>query len=100
MPIPVQIINSNQVPLNQHVVVNSNIAESKLQEQQALEELMRGRTTVIIAHRLATILHADSIVVMDQGKLVAHGSHEELIKTNALYARLASLQFGDKAKVA
>jgi ATP-binding cassette subfamily B protein len=75
-------------------------AESELHVQQALEELMRGRTTVIIAHRLATILHADSIVVMDQGKLVAKGSHEELIKSNKLYSRLAKLQFGDKAEVA
>jgi ATP-binding cassette subfamily B protein len=67
--------------------------ESEYHVQQALEELMRGRTTVIIAHRLSTILHADKIAVMDQGRLVATGSHEQLLQTNALYARLAQLQF-------
>jgi len=54
---------------------------------------MRGRTTVIIAHRLSTILHADKIAVMDQGRLVAAGSHEELLLSSPLYARLAKLQF-------
>jgi ATP-binding cassette subfamily B protein len=61
--------------------------------QQALEVLMRGRTTVIIAHRLSTILHADKIAVMDHGKLVATGRHEELLLSSPLYARLATLQF-------
>lgn len=68
-------------------------AESEHQVQLALEKLMHGRTTVIIAHRLATILHADSIVVLDGGRLVAQGSHSELLATNPLYARLAQLQF-------
>lgn len=69
-------------------------AESEYQVQLALEHLMKDRTTVIIAHRLATILHADSIAVMDGGKLVAQGSHSELLVSNPLYARLAELQFG------
>ena len=69
-------------------------AESEYQVQRALETLMKGRTTVIIAHRLATVLHADSIAVMDSGKLVAQGSHNELLASNPLYARLAQLQFG------
>lgn len=69
-------------------------AESEYQVQLALEHLMKDRTTVIIAHRLATILHADSIAVLDAGKLVAQGSHTELLASNALYARLAQLQFG------
>lgn len=69
--------------------------ESEHHVQKALEELMRGRTTVIIAHRLSTILHADKIAVMDHGTVVACGSHEELLKTNALYGRLARLQFRD-----
>jgi len=69
-------------------------AESEYQIQRALESLMRGRTTVIIAHRLATVLHADAIAVMDGGRLVAQGSHKTLLETNALYARLAQLQFG------
>jgi ATP-binding cassette subfamily B protein len=69
-------------------------AESEHQVQLALEKLMQNRTTVIIAHRLATILHADRIVVMDGGKLVAQGSHTELLASSPLYARLAQLQFG------
>ena len=68
-------------------------AESEYKVQLALDKLMKGRTTVIIAHRLATILHADTIVVMDQGKKVAQGSHQELIASSPLYARLAELQF-------
>jgi len=68
-------------------------AESEYKVQLALEKLMKGRTTVIIAHRLATILHADTIVVMDQGKNVAQGSHQQLIASSPLYARLAELQF-------
>jgi len=69
-------------------------AESEHQVQLALEKLMQNRTTVIIAHRLATILHADRIVVMDGGKIVAQGSHPELLENSPLYARLAQLQFG------
>ncbi|MEM1110749.1 MAG: ABC transporter transmembrane domain-containing protein [Pseudomonadota bacterium] len=67
--------------------------ESEYQVQQALEELMAGRTTVIIAHRLSTILHADRIAVLDQGQLLATGSHQELLASCELYARLARLQF-------
>jgi ATP-binding cassette subfamily B protein len=69
-------------------------AESELLVQNALEGLMQGRTTIIIAHRLATVKKVGRIVVMDRGKIVAVGSHEELIANNALYARLAELQFG------
>jgi ATP-binding cassette subfamily B protein len=54
---------------------------------------MAGRTTLIIAHRLATVLKADRIVVMDQGRIVAVGTHGELIRKDGLYARLAALQF-------
>ena len=67
--------------------------ESEYHVQQALEEMMRNRTTVIIAHRLSTILHADKIAVLDQGRLVATGTHEELLESCDLYARLARLQF-------
>ncbi len=70
-------------------------AESEALVQEALEKLMRGRTTIIIAHRLATVLKADRIVVLDHGRKVAVGTHEELLLTNPLYARLAALQFGD-----
>jgi ATP-binding cassette subfamily B protein len=70
--------------------------ESEYQVQLALQELMHNRTTVIIAHRLSTILHADNIAVLDQGKLVATGTHDSLLKSSELYARLASLQFRDE----
>jgi ATP-binding cassette subfamily B protein len=71
--------------------------ESEYQVQLALQELMQNRTTVIIAHRLSTILHADKIAVLDQGKLVAVGTHESLLTSSPLYARLASLQFREEA---
>ena len=68
-------------------------AESETLVQTALEELMRHRTTLVIAHRLATVLSCDRILVMDQGKIVEQGTHAELVAANGLYARLARLQF-------
>jgi ATP-binding cassette subfamily B protein len=70
-------------------------AESERAVQQALDRLMVGRTTLVIAHRLATILKADRIVVMDQGRIVDTGTHTDLIQKGGLYARLAALQFGE-----
>ena len=72
-------------------------AESERAVQKALDRLMTGRTTLVIAHRLATVLKADRIVVIDQGRIVAEGSHGELIRAGGLYARLAALQFDEAA---
>jgi ATP-binding cassette subfamily B protein len=70
-------------------------AESERLVQMALEGLMQNRTTLVIAHRLATVKKVDRIVVMDQGRIAAIGNHDELMKTSELYARLAKLQFVD-----
>ncbi len=72
-------------------------AESERAVQQAVEKLAEGRTTLIIAHRLATVKKADRIIVMDQGRIVAEGSHAQLVAQDGLYARLARLQFTDGA---
>ena len=60
----------------------------------ALENLMQNRTTLVIAHRLATVSKADRIIVMDNGKVVATGTHSSLVAERGLYAKLAALQFG------
>ncbi len=71
-------------------------AESERAVQQALERLAAGRTTLVIAHRLATVLRADRIIVMEDGRIVAQGRHHDLIREGGLYARLAALQFTDR----
>ena len=68
-------------------------AESEKLVQDALDHLMRDRTTIVIAHRLATVRSADRIIVMDEGRIVEQGDHDSLIAKNGLYARLAELQF-------
>ena len=72
-------------------------AQSEHLIQQALPKLMAGRTTLVIAHRLATVQHAERIAVIDHGRLVAVGTHRQLIEQSPLYARLAALQFGATA---
>jgi ATP-binding cassette, subfamily B, bacterial MsbA len=68
-------------------------AESERAVQDALERLMQGRTTLVIAHRLATIEHADRVLVLEAGRLVEQGSHQALLDRNGLYARLHAMQF-------
>ncbi len=72
-------------------------AESERLVQDALDRLMASRTTLVIAHRLATVRAADRIVVLDRGRIVETGNHDQLIRAKGLYARLASLQFDERA---
>lgn len=74
-------------------------AENESMVQRALETLMEGRTTIVIAHRLATVLKADRIIVLDAGGVVATGTHSELMAQGGMYARLAELQFGTSVDV-
>ena len=74
-------------------------AQSEREVQKALDVLLPGRTSLIIAHRLATILRADKILVLDQGHIIEEGTHEQLLKNEGLYSRLAHLQFNLPAEV-
>jgi ATP-binding cassette subfamily B protein len=68
-------------------------AESEMLVKTALDHLMQKRTTLVIAHRLATVLSCDRIVVMEAGRIIAEGTHEQLMTAGGLYARLANMQF-------
>jgi ATP-binding cassette subfamily B protein len=74
-------------------------AESEKMVQLALQGLMRDRTTLIIAHRLATVQNADRIAVMEQGKIISVGTHASLVAENGLYARLAAMQFASSENI-
>lgn len=71
-------------------------SESEKIVQKALENLMQGRTSIVIAHRLSTVLESDRILVMDKGRIVGQGHHTELLESSALYAKLYAMQFGEK----
>lgn len=68
-------------------------AESEMLVQKALDGLMADRTTLVVAHRLATVLKADRILVLDHGRIVEEGTHQTLVEKGGIYARLAKLQF-------
>ena len=74
-------------------------AESEYMVQQALNRLIKNRTTLVIAHRLATVQGVDRIAVLNEGEIVAIGRHTELLQSSPLYRRLAELQFGQSARV-
>ena len=71
-------------------------SESEKLVQEAIDNLMKNRTVLVIAHRLSTIIHADKIVVMDQGRIVEIGRHQELLKTCSVYGNLYEMQFRDQ----
>ncbi len=72
-------------------------AEGELAVQRALDRMMAGRTTIVVAHRLATVQKADRILVLDKGRIVESGTHRDLANSSGLYARLSELQFGHEA---
>ena len=74
-------------------------AESEREVQKALERVMEGRTTLVIAHRLATVRRADRILVLNEGRIVEQGNHAALLKKRGVYARLAELQFAADAVI-
>ena len=74
-------------------------AETEYKIQAALEELMVGRTSFIIAQRISTVRNADLILILEQGELVAQGRHEDLMQTSELYAEILETQFGDRSEL-
>jgi ATP-binding cassette, subfamily B, multidrug efflux pump len=70
--------------------------ETAVNIQKALNEVMKGRTTFIIAHRISSLKHADEILVLEDGRIVERGKHEELIENNGIYQRIYDIQFKDQ----
>ena len=87
------LINDDTVGVDEQGSGCNGDAESEREVQKALDEVLPGRTSLTIAHRLATVLRAEKIVVMDQGAIVEQGTHAQLMDEGGLYARLAKLQF-------
>jgi ABC-type multidrug transport system fused ATPase/permease subunit len=85
---------SSDLPLDE--ATSALDAESEALIQEALEVISKGRTTFVIAHRLATVRNADIILVLDKGRIAAQGTHAQLLKNSPLYARLAKLQFSEE----
>jgi ATP-binding cassette subfamily B protein len=75
-------------------------AHSEKLVQTALDHVMQGRTTLVVAHRLATVLGADRILVLDNGEIIEEGTHTDLLETRGVYSRLAELQFSGEAAIA
>lgn len=73
--------------------------ETEFRIQQALQEVMKGRTTFIIAHRISSLKHADEILVLDHGRIIERGTHEELIRNNGLYQRIYNIQYKDQTAI-
>jgi ABC-type multidrug transport system fused ATPase/permease subunit len=73
-------------------------AETEREIQMAIQRLMKGRTTLVIAHRLSTVVNADKILVMNEGRIVERGRHRELLAENGLYARLFAIQQDELAE--
>ena len=89
-----QIIDSRGNPTVEVRVTLDSGATGRA-DLERLDLLMQGRTSILISHRVSTLAGVDRIVVLDDGRIVAVGNHEELIRSNELYARLAELQFGE-----
>lgn len=73
--------------------------ETEYKIQQALQEVMKGRTTFIIAHRISSLKHADEILVLDRGKIAERGIHEQLFNQNGLYQRVYDIQYQDQKQI-